>query len=151
MSSPFVRSALPWVHYYSFNTSPMKMNPFFLVMYLLMKLVIVIQLCGHVFALVRQFCSSDLEYGTRISPDAWMESGSPECPICYDAMTNPVQLSCDHLFCEACVFEWLDRERTCPLCRADVSMGHNPVPYVSRLYLKINYCDGSTSLLPQLM
>lgn len=35
---------------------------------------------------------------------------------------GPVALQpCKHVFCETCVCAWLDRERTCPLCRALVS------------------------------
>ncbi|XP_059611196.1 RING finger and transmembrane domain-containing protein 2 [Phlebotomus argentipes] len=42
------------------------------------------------------------------------------CPICHDYYTNPVLLECSHIFCEACVGTWFDREQTCPLCRAKV-------------------------------
>ncbi len=45
------------------------------------------------------------------------------CPICQEGMKSPVKLSCDHLFCEGCVGEWLHRERTCPMCRAVVCNG----------------------------
>ena len=32
-----------------------------------------------------------------------------------------VALACGHIFCEGCVAEWLRRESTCPLCRAEIA------------------------------
>lgn len=32
----------------------------------------------------------------------------------------PVRLDCSHVFCEECILEWLERDRTCPMCRAQV-------------------------------
>ncbi|WVZ19353.1 hypothetical protein V8G54_006675 [Vigna mungo] len=40
------------------------------------------------------------------------------CAICQEKMQAPILLSCKHMFCEECVSEWFERERTCPLCRA---------------------------------
>lgn len=48
------------------------------------------------------------------------ESG-PICVICHEEYTTPVLLTCKHIFCENCVSTWLDRERTCPLCRAPIT------------------------------
>jgi len=31
-----------------------------------------------------------------------------------------MQLSCGHVFCESCIGVWLDKERTCPICRTQV-------------------------------
>jgi hypothetical protein len=54
-------------------------------------------------------------------------------------MNQPLRLSCRHIFCEDCVSEWFERERTCPLCRAVVK----PPGLKS-------YGDGNTSAAPQL-
>ncbi|XP_015126106.1 E3 ubiquitin-protein ligase RNFT1 isoform X2 [Diachasma alloeum] len=43
------------------------------------------------------------------------------CVICHEEYSTPVQLHCKHIFCEACVSIWLDRERTCPLCRSPIT------------------------------
>nr|CAB3476127.1 unnamed protein product [Digitaria exilis] len=40
------------------------------------------------------------------------------CAICQEKMHVPILLRCKHIFCEDCVSEWFERERTCPLCRA---------------------------------
>ncbi|KAF2291699.1 hypothetical protein GH714_028310 [Hevea brasiliensis] len=61
------------------------------------------------------------------------------CAICQEKMHAPILLRCKHIFCEECVSEWFERERTCPLCRALVK----PADIRS-------YSDGSTSLFFQL-
>ncbi|XP_029666413.1 RING finger and transmembrane domain-containing protein 2-like [Formica exsecta] len=43
------------------------------------------------------------------------------CAICHEEYTTPVKLHCKHIFCETCVSTWLDRERSCPLCRASIT------------------------------
>ena len=42
------------------------------------------------------------------------------CPICHDNLKDATMLHCKHIFCEECVATWFDRERTCPMCRAQV-------------------------------
>ncbi|CAO1379701.1 unnamed protein product [Diamesa serratosioi] len=50
-----------------------------------------------------------------------LQSAGGTCPICHDFYNDPVMLNeCNHIFCELCVICWLDRENTCPLCRAKV-------------------------------
>ena len=67
-----------------------------------------------------------------------MEGGN-DCTICQDRLSDPVILRCNHIFCEDCVSEWLDRESTCPLCRAIVPKAG-----------KLRFSDGNTSMIPQL-
>lgn len=48
-----------------------------------------------------------------------------ECPICQEDFaaligTNVSRLPCDHVFCVACIREWLSTSRTCPVCRLEV-------------------------------
>ncbi|OXU20293.1 hypothetical protein TSAR_013929 [Trichomalopsis sarcophagae] len=43
------------------------------------------------------------------------------CAICHEEYSMPVRLLCKHIFCESCVTTWLDRERSCPLCRASIT------------------------------
>ncbi len=54
-----------------------------------------------------------------------------------DGVSNGIRLDCGHIFCEECISEWLERDRTCPMCRANVK----PPGLHS-------YGDGATSLLP---
>ncbi|XP_012253632.2 RING finger and transmembrane domain-containing protein 2 [Athalia rosae] len=59
------------------------------------------------------------------------------CAICHEEYATPVRLRCKHIFCETCVSTWLDRESTCPLCRAPIT--DDPV-----------YRDGHTTSFIQL-
>lgn len=61
----------------------------------------------------------DIHYGTTPS-DTTMKSAGDACPICQDDYKDPIQLHCNHVFCEECVAVWFDRERTCPMCRAKI-------------------------------
>eukprot|EP00835_Amoeboradix_gromovi_P003026 NODE_187_length_15673_cov_0.222743.p3 type:complete len:398 gc:universal NODE_187_length_15673_cov_0.222743:211-1404(+) len=46
------------------------------------------------------------------------------CSICYNSLidnTDAVSLlQCNHIFHNKCISEWLEKENTCPLCRAEV-------------------------------
>lgn len=97
---------------------------------------------------MRSFVTLGLEFGVYVSHDDLVEAGSPDCSICYEAMHQPVKLSCSHMFCEECVMEWFDRERSCPLCRA--SMATSPRGGSHDDEVKPQFLDGSTSLFPQL-
>lgn len=52
--------------------------------------------------------------------DAELGQASSQCTICHEDIRNPLQLSCSHVFCDECISEWLERERTCPNCRTVV-------------------------------
>ncbi|ESN98613.1 hypothetical protein HELRODRAFT_67009 [Helobdella robusta] len=45
------------------------------------------------------------------------------CAVCHDAFVSPVQLPCGHIYCDECITSWLDRERTCPMCRSKMQDG----------------------------
>ena len=45
------------------------------------------------------------------------------CSVCMDKLTNPIQLSCGHLFCEDCISQWFEKKTTCPLCRKVIKKG----------------------------
>jgi len=59
------------------------------------------------------------QYGCRASKEDVAEVGDC-CSICQDTMSQPLKLRCKHIFCEECIGEWLERDITCPLCRAVV-------------------------------
>lgn len=62
---------------------------------------------------------------------------APSAALVQDGLTRPVQLGCRHAFCEECIGEWLERERTCPMCR-------NP----ARPATLTSYADGGSMPLP---
>jgi hypothetical protein len=59
------------------------------------------------------------------------------CPICQDKLASPVVLKCQHIFCEDCVCVWLDKENSCPMCRAKIAVK------------KPQFKDGSTTIFIQ--
>lgn len=59
-------------------------------------------------------------YGVAPSADQLKTAGE-SCPICQDDYRTPTMLQCKHIFCEECVSIWFDRERTCPMCRAEIA------------------------------
>ncbi|RUS89763.1 hypothetical protein EGW08_002466 [Elysia chlorotica] len=63
---------------------------------------------------------SNTSFGTKPSSNDLLERGS-QCPICQDTVNEPVMLPCKHIFCEQCVTIWFDREKTCPMCRAEIT------------------------------
>jgi len=75
-------------------------------------------------------------YGLSPSHDELKATGGT-CPICHDNLSDPTKLHCKHIFCEECVTTWFDREKTCPMCRAQVT--EDP-----------SWRDGSTSQFIQL-
>uniref|UniRef100_T1IMA1 RING-type domain-containing protein n=1 Tax=Strigamia maritima TaxID=126957 RepID=T1IMA1_STRMM len=59
-------------------------------------------------------------YGIKPSKEQLELTGNM-CPICQDDFRHPTMLQCMHIFCEECVIMWFDRERTCPMCRAQIA------------------------------
>ena len=91
---------------------------------------------------IRNAITLHLEYAKYVTIGDAEEAGTTDCSICYEKLRRPVQLVCSHMFCEDCMCEWLDRELTCPICRARLASARTPKP---------EYLDGSTSLIPQLL
>ncbi|TVU21651.1 hypothetical protein EJB05_31301, partial [Eragrostis curvula] len=87
---------------------------------------------------LRALSLKDFHYGSYATSEQVLAAGDM-CAICQEKMHAPILLRCKHIFCEDCVSEWFERERTCPLCRALVK----PADLRS-------FGDGSTSLFFQL-
>lgn len=148
MSSIFFRSLLasiPWCSLYQLCASKF-MADVFTFAYLVIKGVILAAQGRRIFILARSFIKLGLEFGVYVPQDEVVESGVPDCSICYETMCRPVKLACSHMFCEECVTEWFDHERSCPLCRASVGSSASDEANV-----KPQFLDGRTSLVPQLL
>lgn len=45
------------------------------------------------------------------------------CNICYEPIISPVlEPNCQNLFCGDCLLKWLQRQNSCPLCRAEIDL-----------------------------
>ncbi|XP_019077287.1 uncharacterized protein LOC100250131 isoform X2 [Vitis vinifera] len=107
-------------------------------LYLTFKLTSVVEKVQSFFAALKALSRKEVHYGAYATSEQVNAAGDL-CAICQEKMHAPILLRCKHIFCEDCVSEWFERERTCPLCRALVK----PADLRS-------YGDGSTSLFFQL-
>ncbi|XP_060211282.1 uncharacterized protein LOC132638398 isoform X2 [Lycium barbarum] len=107
-------------------------------LYLTFKLTSIVEKVRSFFTALKALSIKEIHYGSHATPEQVNAAGDL-CAICQEKMDTPILLRCKHIFCEDCVSEWFERERTCPLCRALV----RPADLRS-------FGDGSTSLLFQL-
>ncbi|XP_074311951.1 uncharacterized protein LOC141647596 [Silene latifolia] len=107
-------------------------------LYLTFKLTSVVEKVQSFFASIKALSRKEVHYGAHATSEQVTAAGDM-CAICQEKMHAPILLRCKHIFCEDCVSEWFERERTCPLCRALVK----PADLKS-------FGDGSTSLFFQL-
>ncbi|VFQ99548.1 unnamed protein product [Cuscuta campestris] len=107
-------------------------------LYLTFKLTTIVEKVQSFFTALKALSKKDVHYGAYATPEQVNASGDM-CAICQEKMQAPILLPCNHIFCEDCVSEWFERERTCPLCRALVR-----APDLQ------SFGDGSTSLFFQL-
>ncbi|XP_042015342.1 RING finger and transmembrane domain-containing protein 2-like [Salvia splendens] len=107
-------------------------------LYLTFKLTSVVEKVQSFITALKALSRKDIHYGAYATTEQVAAAGDL-CAICQEKMHSPVLLRCKHIFCEDCVSEWFERERTCPLCRALVK----PADLRS-------FSDGSTSLFFQL-
>ncbi|XP_071697212.1 uncharacterized protein [Rutidosis leptorrhynchoides] len=103
-------------------------------LYLTFKLTSVIDKVRSFISALKALSRQDIHYGASATFEQVNAVGDI-CAICQEKMHAPVVLLCKHVFCEECVSEWFERERTCPLCRSLV----RPAGLRS-------FGDGSTSL-----
>jgi len=109
-------------------------------LYLTFKLSFLYDRLRHCTATLRAFLLREVQYGKYATTEQLV--GADVCPICQDRMSDlrdPIVLECGHLFCEECVSQWFEREKTCPLCRVSIPAAGNR-----------SHSDGTTSLLVQL-
>ncbi|KAI3514957.1 hypothetical protein L1887_13705 [Cichorium endivia] len=107
-------------------------------LYLTFKLTSIVEKVQSLISSIKALSRKEIHYGPYATSEQVNAAGEV-CAICQEKMHVPVVLRCKHVFCEECVSEWFERERTCPLCRALV----RPAELKS-------FSDGSTSLYFQL-
>ncbi|XP_050212672.1 uncharacterized protein LOC126664358 isoform X2 [Mercurialis annua] len=107
-------------------------------LYLTFKLTSVVEKVQSFFSSIKALSRKEVHYGAYATTEQVTAAGDL-CAICQEKMHAPILLRCKHIFCEDCVSEWFERERTCPLCRALVKAAD----------LR-SFGDGSTSLFFQI-
>ncbi|XP_063827291.1 E3 ubiquitin-protein ligase RNFT2 [Ostrinia nubilalis] len=111
----------PWIFYLmqSYEGSEKMVGMFLTSIYVIAKIVeVLVRL--RLFKNATWTLLQSVNLGTKPTGEQLMSAGD-SCPICHDDYTTPVRLGCSHIFCELCISAWLDREHTCPLCRAKVA------------------------------
>ncbi|PKI64912.1 hypothetical protein CRG98_014708 [Punica granatum] len=106
-------------------------------LYLTFKLTSVIDKVRSFIAAIKALSHKEVHYGSHATKEQVNAAGDL-CAICQEKMHVPILLRCKHIFCEECVSEWFERERTCPLCRALVKSADLQ-----------SFGDGSTTLFFQ--
>ena len=45
------------------------------------------------------------------------------CPVCYNDVQESTVLSCNHVFCNDCIFTWICKKNhnNCPICRTEIT------------------------------
>ncbi|XP_013174143.1 PREDICTED: RING finger and transmembrane domain-containing protein 2 isoform X2 [Papilio xuthus] len=111
----------PWVFFLmqSYEGSEKMVGMFLTSIYVIAKVVeVLVRL--RLFKNATWTLLQSVNLGTKPTGEQLVSAGD-SCPICHDDYTTPVRLGCSHIFCELCISAWLDREHTCPLCRAKVA------------------------------
>lgn len=111
----------PWIFFLmqSYEGSEKMVGMFLTSIYVIAKVVeVLVRL--RLFKNATWTLLQSVNLGTKPTCEQLLSAGD-SCPICHDDYTTPVRLGCSHIFCELCISAWLDREHTCPLCRAKVA------------------------------
>ncbi|KAL2092508.1 hypothetical protein ACEWY4_012306 [Coilia grayii] len=121
--SQLFRALVPIQLWYKYIIGEDPSNSYFLgaVLIIIYSLCKSFDVCGRISGIRKALvilCSSQ-SYGMRASGQQCTEAGDV-CAICQSDFRDPVALLCQHVFCEDCLCQWFDRERTCPLCRSAV-------------------------------
>ncbi|KAH3877383.1 E3 ubiquitin-protein ligase RNFT1-like [Dreissena polymorpha] len=132
--SQLYRATLPIVPWFYFLYVPTKtwFSAVLTLLYIIAKCINLYSTAAMIKKAVRVFFSNT-KFGEKPSAEE-IKSREENCPICQDDYQDPVMLPCKHIFCENCVSIWFDREKTCPMCRAEIQH-EDPV-----------WQDGSTSI-----
>jgi len=123
------RDMLPIPLWYTYLSSSTSMAPLTVVAQLVYLSLKASRATHNLFALVSQAKGLLLQgspYGTYVASNEILEheqgeSGAPLCSICHDSFRDPIRTKCRHIFCEKCLEDWMERDVTCPLCRAVIS------------------------------
>ncbi|CAF0721520.1 unnamed protein product [Brachionus calyciflorus] len=123
----------PWILFIFFfednDQSPKTLPLFLCIFYIIFKLNQIYNAVNELLQSIRDLLLS-IPYGTT---PVVSNMDDVLCPICQDKLKKPINLKCQHIFCQDCVCTWLDKENSCPMCRTKIFVK------------KPKFRDGSTS------
>jgi len=131
------RSLLPiaiWYTYFSEQPESQTFSALTSGLYLMTKVMSLRHKLRYFLAVLKAFVLQEVQYGRYATEEQLAAAESSDCPICQEKMRLPLVLHCQHMFCEDCVSEWFERERTCPLCRAVVKSAGQVCALSSHFY-----------------
>ena len=70
---------------------------------------------------------SGSRYDLAAGPDemAWIKGYQQrKCTLCLEELRDPAATSCGHVFCWACIGDWVREKPECPLCRREALIQH---------------------------
>ncbi|KAK8826851.1 hypothetical protein WA556_004438 [Blastocystis sp. ATCC 50177/Nand II] len=97
-----------WLMYYN-TISIAFLQSVFSMSYLAFKMRMLMMECIRVGKMIHLLFSSSLMYGESVSLQSLRDRS---CSVCMDELTRPIKLSCGHVFCEACIAQWFEKEDT---------------------------------------
>lgn len=68
-----------------------------------------------------QYSSSSSMNNNNNNNNNEIEIDETDCSICAEGFTNPVKLSCCHIFCQKCIEKWKKESKKCPICRQEIT------------------------------
>eukprot|EP01130_Rhizamoeba_saxonica_P005138 TRINITY_DN2061_c0_g1_i3.p1 TRINITY_DN2061_c0_g1~~TRINITY_DN2061_c0_g1_i3.p1 ORF type:complete len:268 (+),score=24.95 TRINITY_DN2061_c0_g1_i3:219-1022(+) len=94
--------------------------------YIFIKCAILSNEFKSFFVGVRSLIKGESQWGKYVSEEELIESGTHSCSICQDDFVKPISLPCAHYYCESCIGTWLEKKKTCPICREVVTNAGSP-------------------------
>lgn len=85
----------------------------------------------------------------KVAP--FSESSNDDCPICIEPL-NEAQKNrkinvCGHIFCASCIETWLEKHKTCPVCKKDTTANDESITN-QMASISISDSSPSSSSLP---
>ena len=72
------------------------------------------------------------------------------CSICMQVFSEPIlETNCQNIFCGKCFLKWIEKSRSCPLCRADVCKD-NIIYLTTNIKEKDNYIQEKEKKITQI-
>ncbi|XP_028187915.1 protein BREAST CANCER SUSCEPTIBILITY 1 homolog isoform X1 [Glycine soja] len=76
-----------------------------------------------------------------------------KCPICWSLLDSAVSLTCNHLFCNSCIFKSMKSASACPVCKIPFTRREvRPAPHMDNLvsiYINMEASSGVNTFVTQ--